>query len=318
MKIKYIILILIFTIGVFICLYNCLSTITRESFVSKESEILKNHNIIVCGLVRDSAKTVLKNLKNLDQITKYFDKSEFIIVENDSKDTTSEILKSWGENRDDAKIISKKLDHIINPQLSPNIKGNYDLSKRRFEKMAAIRNIYMNNLPEFSNLDNTWIMMVDLDLEIIQVTETVNSLTSLANNPNWDLICSNGLTKNCKNYGEYCKFKRPIDNIIGRSYDSLATRFLDDPDHPTFVINDKSQSENIKEKWRQHEARAWSTITSPDQGLLKVKSCFGGLAVYKANKINKLRYSGNDCEHMSINLKLDNIFIDSGFIVYYD
>ena len=310
---------IILTLGILIILCICKKSIF-ESFNS--TNINFQNDIIICSLVRDSKSTIINNLKSLEKIGSKFKNYKFIIIENDSTDNTDQLLKKWSKNKNNIKIISEKMDHIINPTLpeGPELKSDYPLSKRRFHKMALLRNKYMDILSTENTSSDTWIMVVDLDIKKIPVNDTLISLKKLENN-NWDAICSNGLTSNCIESpgSEGCKIKRKDNNKYSRSYDSLATRFDDNDMTNNFIIKEAITSKQIRDKWMKYESKCHKKTNNINKNPINVKSCFGGLAVYKANKFKNLRYDGNSgCEHISIYKQLTNIKLVPSFNIYYD
>ena len=281
----------------------------------KTTNTLKQKDLFICGLVRDSSKTVLKNLSALTQIGSVFKSCRFILVENDSKDGTDQLLKDWAKDKQNVFLISKKMDHELNPSLPTLEKGhNYMLSKRRFTKMALLRNMYMKKLEELVNPKvETWVAVVDLDLHTIPVKATLESLSEQTRG-NWDAICANGITSICRievrgSIG--CDFVRKDNGKFGRPYDTLALR-LDKSE-----LEQNFSSPEKKSAWIAHHHKVGRRINRAHEPL-KVASCFGGLTVYKAEKFKKLRYSGEDCEHISVNRHLDSIEIVPDFNVYYD
>tara|TARA_R110000824_G_scaffold112318_2_gene261406 strand:- start:903 stop:1721 length:819 start_codon:yes stop_codon:yes gene_type:complete len=51
--------------------------------------------------------------------------------------------------------------------------------------------------------------------------------------------------------------------------------------------------------------------------LLKVQSCFGGLAIYKTESLQKYKYLADDCDHVTINRHLPNVYMNPSQIVLF-
>lgn len=287
---------------------------TNEHFTNNDSF---PYNVVICGLVRNSKGTITKNLDNLEKIAKPFQKSHFILIENDSTDKTPKLLKKWAQKRKNVTLISDKMDVSIESTNYPDTghKNDYSLSRKRFEKMAVLRNLYLQNLPKFAETDeaNTWILVVDLDLKSIPVEDTLNVLYSLAYKQ-WDAVCANGVISS---YGGYVK--RRDNGKSAKAYDTLATRMMDDDLSQNYTILDHLQSFEVREKWNRHQRNVQKFMRQhKDDEEVQVKSCFGGLAIYKAAKLRNLKYTGEDCEHISIHKHMNSIKILPQFNVYYN
>jgi glycosyltransferase involved in cell wall biosynthesis len=256
-------------------------------------------NIIICGLAKDVSKTITKNLDDLLEVGSYFsDKTKIIVVESNSTDDTVDLLHKWDS------------EHPGIMTLSTNTRTNYDtagiyggdgysLSNNRFNKMAALRNTYMElmeKIPWYGDED-TYVIMVDLDLRDINPENVINIIEQYSTRSNWNVLCATGLEE-CKGRSD-CHFEGQ------HYYDSLALRFLDEE-----PVNLNSL--------RQHEIRAWNTFKSRNDPDLPVKSCFGGLSIYRSSALKDLTYEGNDCEHVSLLRKISfGIFSLPGMVVYY-
>lgn len=310
---------IVLLIGIAVIVLLCILCFTTDpSSTTLElfgSDVLGNYNLVICGLVRNSKKTILKNLDVLEEISSHFSKRHFILIENDSIDGTQKLLKKWANGRDYVNLISKKMDSEIESTNFPHPgkKMDYSLSRKRFEKMAVLRNIYMHNLPEYTKALNTWVMVVDLDLKSIPLEDTLVVLNSLIHKQ-WDAVCANGLFTNPYGY-----VKRKDNGKMARPYDTLATRFLEDDLDKNFTILDQIQTLDIRKEWNNHQQKVWNVMMkNKDVEEIPVKSCFGGLAIYKGNKFFGRKYSGEDCEHISVHRHLNDIKLLPQFNVYYN
>jgi hypothetical protein len=57
--------------------------------------IMKQHKAIICGLTRDNAKELPSVIKYIERTGSLFQDYRVIMFENDSNDTTKEILSEW-------------------------------------------------------------------------------------------------------------------------------------------------------------------------------------------------------------------------------
>lgn len=305
--------------------------ILLNNYIYWDNKLYENYtnsnpnNIIICGIVRDSAKNVEKNLNSLYELGKHFKKFQIIVIENDSKDGTDKIVKKWGETHENTTVISKHLDENDMNLDQPDKTLKQPFSNRRFQKMAYVRNIYMSEMEKidwFGNPD-TLVAIADLDLHEIP---TENILKGLKTNIDWNLLCANGIERNVCNdkklklwgfpTSDICTFKH--NNTPGKYYDSLAIRFNEDQEMSFADLKIKGD-EFRKEQLKNHEIKAWKLFNNVNDEPLEVKSCFGGFAMYKSQELKGLRYNGGDCEHISINNNIQNKkFTLPGMVVYYD
>ncbi|GBG32962.1 Hypothetical Protein FCC1311_091882 [Hondaea fermentalgiana] len=267
----------------------------------------------------------------METIGKKFKSFRMIIIENDSKDGTDKSLATFAESRPEfVELISEKMDGKPDPNAPADpLPGDFALSALRFYKMAKLRNIYMDRLAKLPQISqpNTLVMMVDLDLAKISIEGTLGSLSSILAgkkklDSDWDLVCANGLTSECNKESvgkQACSFVRKDNGKFGRSYDSLATRFTDqEMEHSFQIPAGQPRPPKFDVEWGNHQQYTRIKTNDRDADPIPAKSCFGGLAVYKAQSIKNLRYEGGDCEHISFNGKLDKVYIVPDFNTYYD
>ena len=144
--------------------------------------------------------------------------------------------------------------------------------KRRpsIQFMADIRNRYIDVLksdPEYADFD--MVMVVDMDMkngwDIRGIFDSFSKINQ------WDAVCSNGIW-----YGE-------------RAYDMFAFR------NGEFLYGSQ-------DFWKKIQEGGWK-FYPVGSSLVKVDSCFGGMAFYKRDAIKGCRYESvdEDCEHVAFN-----------------
>lgn len=116
------------------------------------SKIASESSVYIAGLARDCADCLPYTLARIDKLRSFFRSSRVVIVENDSVDGTSQILKTWEQNSRSVKVISQKLNIERGPQ-------DYSLSRR--ERMATCRNVYLDGAS--SQYDYTIILDTDIN-----------------------------------------------------------------------------------------------------------------------------------------------------------
>ena len=63
--------------------------------LDETQNILKSHNVIIYGTIRDIEDHFIKSFTNIDLLCDFFNNVYIIIFENDSKDQTKNLLKKW-------------------------------------------------------------------------------------------------------------------------------------------------------------------------------------------------------------------------------
>ena len=122
---------------------------------------------------------------------KNFKSTYIIIYENDSIDSTKQILRSWNEK---SKHIYISLNTLNETPIKPyNLNGfNKYFSSYRINKMANYRNKYLEKIEELDlNLD--FVIILDLDVDKIEISGILNSF-ELQNQ--WDVVSANGHSLN--------------------------------------------------------------------------------------------------------------------------
>ncbi|MBP9792091.1 MAG: hypothetical protein KBC27_02660 [Rickettsiales bacterium] len=176
------------------------------------------------------------------------------IFENDSHDHTKEFFDKWQKDNHKVTIISEDFHNKKRPSI---------------KFLADIRNRYLDKLlqdKQYRDFD----LVIMLDMDMFFGFDVRGILDSLAKIQDWDVVCSNGITRG------------------NRMYDAFAFR------SDTFP-------------WSPDKEDYWSIIVpsiqkiyNPNTGLVSVHSCFGGMAIYKKNFLQGCRYDSikEDCEHV--------------------
>lgn len=213
---------------------------------------------------------MIKNLRS------QFAQSYLVIIENDSKDGTKELVRKLDEKDGDVFIDSFQTGKITLPKKMQS-GVNPSFSQHRVQKMADYRNRYMTILEEKIGLDNVdWVMMIDPDVRRISIDGIKHSfgLQSM-----WDVCHANGRMKQ----GWFG------DNY----YDVYAFAELGD----YTACTEQSMMLNM----------ARMQGMSRNMPLIPVRSGFNALAIYRAAALKGVRYrcDANDdqrvevrCEHV--------------------
>jgi hypothetical protein len=272
------------------CNYN-------SNYLIEGKEFLSTKNVAICGLVRDNGDRINNNMKEVKKIASYFNDYRVLIVENDSEDDTRDILLDWTSRDDKIKVLGCNGLNLTKCKLDLPATIYHDTSKKRIKKMSYLRNIYLDELrkPMYNNID--YVIVWDLDLIAeFNINSIYNLGYRLKYNPQIDAICANGL---------YSLFY----------YDTYAFRLNEDDNRRSRksfydMVYRIPYNCNIKEDLK-------------NEGLIKVKSCFGGFTIYKKSSILSSRYDtyldqyGTAiCEHEYLSSPFKNIYSDTKLQLY--
>jgi hypothetical protein len=261
---------------------------------------LEDSVVIVCGIVRNCEKGLKKNVPIINRLCDFARNYHIIIYENDSTDKTKELLLNWAANR---KNVYLKLDSFdkngpIPPYDKTSVHPFYSFT--RINRMASLRNEYMKTVDELK-LSGDYLIVVDLDVISIDFDGILNSFSA---GIEWDAVTAYG----------YLRFG-PFWRIY---YDTYALVELDDEAKPQTMLSIKKARNK------------WANVKQVDPWIW-VFSAYGGLAIYRYDAIQGLRYEAlpnNDkyvesrCEHYSIYQQMkgrgfDKIFINPAMVIKY-
>lgn len=262
---------------------------------------LKESTIIICSIVRNAERGLKANIPVVNELCSSFKDYRVVVYENDSTDGTKNLLRQW------ALCDKKRINVLLNDTEASNtipsksdVSCNPFFSKRRIEKMARLRNFYMEYVDEKGWMAD-YMMIVDLDVAHLFAEPVISTLKV---NKDWDVVTAFGYSFSPR--------------LSKRYHDGYALTMVGDENKP------------------QTEAEIYSMPgilgkLKVDDDWLKVYSAFGGLAIYKFEAIKGLRYEAlpNEdsrvevhCEHFSLCKQIhkrgyDNIYIVPGMVLKY-
>jgi len=176
----------------------------------------------------------------------------------------------------------KAQDTIIHETLNNKFHGSVEC-ENRYADMAYYRNQYV---PHIGDTDYTIVM--DFDTDGFSYDGFAQSIFFMENQ-DIDCIGSNSLL-----YREW------EGNVQRLYYDTLAFRRTNrafGKPHPGEEINLMNFNRG--------------------ESLLKVQSCFGGLAIYRTTALKNRIYTDGDCDHVTINRYLKNVYMNPSQIVLF-
>lgn len=241
--------------------------------------ILRNISVVVCGIVRDAEKGLKRNIPVISQFLSLCGDYRAFIYENDSKDQSKKLLQEWHQT-DPQRIHISINDHIISKYIPIKTLNNVNpfFSKERIEKMAMLRNKYMDYINE-KGWTADYLMIVDLDVAHLFLDGIMSSFLT---DRKWDAVTAFG-------YSTSPQLRR-------RYHDGYALTLWGDQG-----LAQKEES-IIKNSYNLGNLKA-------DDEWIRIFSGFGGLAIYRFETVKGLRYQviDNDdprvevkCEHFSI------------------
>lgn len=214
-------------------------------------------NVIICGVVKNVEKTIGKNVAYCVKIAELFTKCKIVIYENNSTDSTKQILNDM--NYTNVLVISENIP-VDEIKRNSRIWAYTKITGRdhpcRIEQISNARNKVLDeiNKPEYD--DYSYVMWVDLDSAGWNVHGIIDSFV---NKDNWDIVYANGKDRS------------------GKYYDLYAYRGEMQPFGP----------EIIGEYFRKN----LPNIQIKKQ-YVPVFSAFGGVGIYKKDIFKTIRY---DC-----------------------
>jgi hypothetical protein len=263
-----------------------------ENIVEAGRKNLNQSSIIVCGIVRDCAHSLKKNMRIVDALCDMAKEYHVVIFENDSVDDTKGILLEWQRRRKNIYVSLNDFHTETIPAQSKT--SNRFFSAHRIEKMAGYRNFYLEYIAS-QHMVSDYVLIVDLDVKRISLT---GFLYSLGENRAWDCIAANGYI-----YSPSAFFRK-------RYNDAYA-----------LVECGKETLRQTEKTIRQNQYR-WAFL-KPGMPFIRVFSAFGGQAIYKYAAIKDCRYSviqNNDervavrCEHFSLHSQMTHKGFDKVYI----
>ena len=274
--------------------------IIDKTTIAKGVQEMAKSKVVVTGLIRNGS-TIFDSMKTkLEQLCKHFGEYKILIVENDSTDDTRLKLLNWAQNDKRVIILGcgvNSKECVLN--LPRTIEHSPD--RDRIAKMAYLRNLYIDYITKYlSNYD--YLLTTDLDIEgNIFSDGLADTFHKFRDNDQIDSISANGVDLNFR-----------FNNFdVRHYYDSFAIKFL----------GDKIGFDTMKEKIAHDNDITQKFKPRLGDDLVKVKSAFGGLAIYRIPSIikrkSKYDYSKTllACEHEFFNQSLPNNYVNPNMIV---
>lgn len=246
---------------------------------------ISNFRVVICGLIRNGSKNLPSFIQKCENLCSYFKDYRVLIVENDSRDNTRDILLQWSKINPKVVILGCGIN---SPECKLNIPktNGGSISKTRIGKMVKLRNIYLDYIKKYlRDFDYGIVWDVDL-LGSVYFDGILNSFGKFQKDENIDCICANGLRRFFRNFVYY--------------------------DNYAHVLNNETYHEN-NENIHVLKVLLNTTMNKNNPNLVKVNSCFGGFSIYKIPSLLKSNYSSDldgsiECEHTGLHSNMDNVY----------
>ncbi|HQP12397.1 MAG TPA: hypothetical protein PK470_06500 [Candidatus Omnitrophota bacterium] len=263
---------------------------------------MKGRKVAICGLARDCALGLPGNIKTIERLRKHFQASYAVVVENDSRDRTKEILKNWSAARKDVFVLSQDTGELTTPAQSPGQVRPW-FSKHRIERFVKFRNMYLDFVEKNLAVDT----LIVLDLDIFSFS--IDGIAHTFGQPiGWHAVTANG--RNIPAGRAFFKGYNYYDTYA--LWESADTR----PQTEEMIFGYQNIYKGLKR----------------GMPMVRVASAFNGLAVYQMEAVKGLRYrclSNQDphveavCDHVSLHKQMaergqDLIYMNPSQIVMYD
>lgn len=261
---------------------------------------ISNKSIVICSIVRDAAMGLRKNIPVIRELCNKFADYKVAVFENDSRDATKELLSQWmGSDPQHVFAYMTNTDGKSTIPKSKESTGNPFFGHKRIDRMAALRNQYMDLLWR-ENWEADYLMVVDLDVAKI---DGDGVLSSFREDMEWDAVTAFGYS-------------------LGPT---LKKRY-----HDTYALSLWGDETPQTERKIQDMHHQMATIGGKSQWV-RVASAFGGLAIYKMEAVKGLRYKVLEnadsrvevlCEHYSIYRQMkergyDQVYINPTMKIKY-
>jgi hypothetical protein len=248
-----------------------------------------NSEIVFTGLARNISRQAFDSINRLFELSgTIFKDVNLVIFENDSTDSTKQILDSCQKIYKDKLYFHSEDNGGI--QFSSAMNPSLARSSERTIPMAKYRNYCKNYIKD--NLQyKDFTIVIDLDFTEISVNGLLHSFGILSSQQEIKAIAGNNFQ--LKNI-----FSMEHQNLW--NYDSWAFR--------QNWWNDKFTEGG----W--FDPMLWFGFWTPLPGMptIRVNSAFGGMAIYRMKEFLSADYDGYDCEHVCFH---KNLYSNQDFIM---
>ena len=236
----------------------------------------------VLFLLHDNMDRLERNFAILDdRMQRTFGEVLYCVYENDSTDGTAEWISDLAAQRNDVRLLSEQ-------GYRPAMAEGRD-SRWRYERMAACRNRCLDLARQHApQVDYAIVLDIDfVEFSQVDIAAAIREIDEL--HPGWQALCGSGLSqRDLGFYGPSMRVVPTRGSLPVRLYDVAAMQVGDDEQDALAAA-----------------AMAGSALDPP----VRVRSAFGGIAVYKPEVLYALHYEGWDCEHICLHRRMQDVFM---------
>lgn len=271
-----------------------------DELFDKGAKRTRDKKVVIFGMVRDCAKAIIRNIPSLEAIGNFFSDYRIVILENNSKDDTKNVLQRWAQK-----------NYRVSAYLNDFDEGKYNLISsdenyfkyfqlNKLQKYYDYRN-YLKELVDGTDFESDYSLLIDMDVARIDVKGVI---TSFGTEIDWDAVTANG-------YSYSPSFKRRY--------------------HDTFALCEYGMQDRKQTLQMIHDYQSIFSFMRKGMPFIRVFSAYGGIAIFKTKAIKGLRYEPfyNSygkvqvrCEHFAFFYAMaekgyNNVFINPNMEVFY-
>lgn len=245
-----------------------------KNLVKKGYIRMANQTVVIAGLARNIAHNFEKMKQRIEETGSLFKDYVVLIVENDSHDGTRALLEAWALKNPRIKLVV--IPGAVDGKLNlPHLHSYGPTSKKRIAKMSYLRNLYLQDVhTHYNNFD--YMMVIDMD---IKGPWNNDGIAHTIAHDAWDGAASLGLLN---------QFGTAGTKLI--MYDVLAYVAHKEP------IKLEVDDSDIYEMVNRYN-KSLASVRKGDP-MIRVRSAFGGMAIYKIPSIKNCVYKPLRCEHI--------------------
>lgn len=278
------------------------------SSVLQDEQWLRSQRVVVCGLLRDKEGQVAYLQTALPRLTSLFAEWAVVVVENNSTDNTRDRLLTWQQHDPThvhvlgASPTTPATDNTTERAATMSRTVRHDYTEWRIRKMAALRNTYLEYVSSHAVLGTYELLIVmDLDLQsFVYIDGLLSTAHYLHTQPTIAAIAANGL--------QLTTAPLTASLLYGFEYQD-----------PYAHEDERNKGKDVSQRLDNVRSKFVNRYVY-GSGLWPVRSAFGGLVVYRMERVRGKRYgvtySDNGryvlCEHVSLHRQLTLVNDTSG------
>lgn len=216
------------------------------------------HKVLICGVCKGVAERVPYSMKIMETIGALFSDYRIIVYENNSSDSTPEILKTWAHNNRKVRVLSER---ISNDALARScINRMEDGAFYRAEVIAQARNKVLERL--FTEDYEAFAYVIWMDMDFVLEPAYDGIVETFESEQEWDAVFAYGIDPP----GTYWDWYAFRDDVCPLGSELLGNDWWYLPKNKRLL--------SATDEW------------------YPVISAFGGCGIYKKEALKGCRYSG--------------------------